>query len=69
MSTELTLRLTDEQVQRLDRAAEKEKLGRSEAAEHLLELALRQIEFRSIQFFLNSIRPIFAETNLSINPD
>jgi hypothetical protein len=54
MSTELTLRLTDEQVRRLDREIGRsdcsKRLSRSEMAERLLEEALRLADFPFVQF-------------------
>lgn len=68
MSTELTLRLTDEQVRRLDHVAKKEELSRTEAATRLLELALRQIELPSIHFkdFGVGLEPFIVGTRLRV---
>ena len=50
MSTELTLKLTDDQVRRLDRQAQKNKLTRPDVATYFLELALRAAEFPDVEF-------------------
>lgn len=68
MSTELSLHLTDEQVVRLDRAAHKVTRSRTEAAEHLLEIALRQSEFPYVEFrdFGVGLEPFLRGTRLRI---
>jgi uncharacterized protein (DUF433 family) len=68
MSTRITLELTDEQVQRLDRATQHENLPRAEAVAHLLELAIRQAEFPSIEFkdFGAGLEPFIVGTRLRV---
>jgi uncharacterized protein (DUF433 family) len=68
MSTHITLELTDDQIQRLDRATRNESLPRTEAAARLLELAIRQAEFPSIQFkdFGVGLEPFIVGTRLRV---
>ena len=49
-SKAISVRLTDEQIARLDRAATKAKLSRAEMAAQLLETAIRLTEFPYIEF-------------------